>query len=131
MKLTNLTPMLWTNDIKGSIEFYKSMLGFETDEYNEEWGWCHLHKDGVNLMFCKPNEHTPYGGKLSFTGSLYIYTEETDELWNNVKDKVTVSYSIANFSHNMREFAILDNNGYILQFGRELKDGETVDEWKD
>ncbi len=28
----------------------------------------------------------------------------------------------------MGEFTILDNNGYIIQFGRELKEEETVDE---
>ena len=130
MQLHRLTPMLWTNDMKGSITFYKTILGFEIDESNEEWGWCHLHKDEVTIMFTLPNEHTSYPGNPIFTGSFYMYVAEVDELWNALKDKTTVSYAIANFSHNMREFAILDNNGYMLQFGRELKEGETPDDFE-
>ncbi len=128
MKFDRLTPMLWTNELKQTIAFYKDLLGFELDEYNEEWGWCHMHKDEVNLMFSKPNEHTKYNGYPLFTGSFYLYTEEIDALWEVLKTKATISYPIDNFSHNMREFAILDNNGYLLQFGRELKEGETITE---
>ena len=130
MKLQRLTPMLWTNDLNATIKFYETYLGFELDEYNEEWNWCHMHKDEVSLMFARPNEHTLYNGQPVCTGSFYIYTDEVDEWWESLKDRTTVSYSIANFSHNMREFAILDNNGYMLQLGRELKEGETVTEWE-
>jgi hypothetical protein len=87
-----------------------------------------MHKDGVQMMFTTPNEHTLHNGAPLFTGSFYIYSYEVDDLWDDLKTKTTVSYAIANFSHNMREFAILDNNGYLLQFGRELKEGETITE---
>lgn len=32
----------------------------------------------------------------------------------------SVVYPIETFAYGMREFAIRDNNGYILQFGREV-----------
>lgn len=124
MKLDRLTPMLWSNDLKATIDFYQAKLGFILDEYNEAWGWCHLHRDGVALMFTSPDARN-YKGPL-LTGSLYVYTEDVDELWENLKDAESVSYSIANFKHRMREFGILDNNGYLLQFGRELRDDEEV-----
>ncbi len=130
MKFERLTPMLWTNDIKGSITFYQNLLGFELDEFNEEWGWCHMHKEEVRIMFAVPNEHIPYPGSPVFTGSFYLYVEEVDELWDELKNKATIRYSIANFSHHMREFSILDNNGYMLQFGRDLKEGETQDDFE-
>jgi len=38
-----------------------------------------------------------------------------------VKDKARVVCPIENLEHGMREFAILDNNGYCLQFGKELR----------
>lgn len=28
MKITELRPMLWTDDLEGSIEFYSKVLGF-------------------------------------------------------------------------------------------------------
>jgi len=38
------------------------------------------------------------------------------------KTKQTIVYPIENFYYGMREFAIRDNNGYILQFGQEITD---------
>ena len=38
------------------------------------------------------------------------------------KTKQTIVYPIENFYYVMREFAIRDNNGYILQFGQEITD---------
>jgi len=127
MKFERLTPMLWTNDLSGTIDFYSSMLNFELDEYNVDWGWCHMHRNDVNIMFAVPNAHTGFERPLA-TASFYVYIDEVDELWDLLKDKATVFYPIANFAHNMREFAIKDNNGYILQFGRELQEGEVPGE---
>lgn len=126
MKFERLTPMLWTNDLQETISFYTTMLGFALDEFSEEWGWCHLHKDDTYIMFAKPNEHSTYDGQSFCTGSFYFVIDEVDELWDAIKSKAKLAYAIDNFSHNMREFGIFDNNGYMLQFGRELKEGETI-----
>ena len=37
-----------------------------------------------------------------------------------LKDKARISYEIDNFPYGMREFAVYDNNGYLLQFGQEI-----------
>jgi uncharacterized glyoxalase superfamily protein PhnB len=120
MKLIELTPMIWTEQIKETIDFYTHMLGFTCYEYNEEWGWASLGKDKVGIMLTKPNAHTPFD-KPNFTGSFYFNTEDVDSLWNILKDKTNVCYPIDNFEHGMREFAIYDNNGYLLQFGKEIE----------
>lgn len=70
-------------------------------------------------MFAKPNEYAPFT-KPAFTGSFYIKVDEPDKLWAEQKDKVTVCYDINNIEHGMREFANYDNNGYILQFGKDI-----------
>jgi hypothetical protein len=127
MYFKGLTPMLWTHDIKATSEFYKYKLGFELDELNEEWAWCSMHKDAVHIMFAQPDELKKHGSPVA-TATFYIYTEDVDELWNNLKNDVDIFYPIANFPHGMREFAIKDNNGYVLQFGRELKEGERPEE---
>ena len=126
MKFDRLTPMLCTNELKNTVDFYRDILGFEIDEYREDWNWCHIHRNGVNLMFTVPLGDTSYRGTPLFTGSFYIYTEEVDTLWDELKNKTKVCYEIANFPHRMREFGIYDNNGYLLQFGRELREGETI-----
>src|SRR5260221_13518828 len=37
--------MMWTEDLKGSIDFYINILGFTADEVSEEWGWATLTID--------------------------------------------------------------------------------------
>lgn len=119
MKITGLRPMLWTEDLMGSVNFYTETLGFTANEFNEEWGWASLSKDDVSIMLAKPNEHTEYE-KIGFTGSFYFNTDEVDALWEELKDKAKICYGIENFFYGMREFAIYDNNGYLLQFGQEV-----------
>jgi hypothetical protein len=33
------------------------------------------------------------------------------------KDKARICYELEEFEYGMREFAVYDNNGYLLQFG--------------
>jgi uncharacterized glyoxalase superfamily protein PhnB len=58
--------------------------------------------------------------RCQFTGSFYFHHDEVDELWQQIKDKAMVVYPLEDFGYGMREFAIRDNNGYILQFGQEI-----------
>jgi len=36
---------------------------------------------------------------------------------DDYEEETRVCYPIENFAYGMREFAIYDNNGYLLQFG--------------
>lgn len=119
MKLTELRPMIWTENLHETIEFYTQILSFICKEINENWGWASLEKDEVAIMIVKPNAHTPFE-KPIFTGSFYFNTDNVDALWEQLKDKARICYGIENFEWEMREFAIYDNNGYLLQFGQPI-----------
>ncbi len=111
--------MLWVPDVKEAIQFYVEKLGFVCSNYVPEAGWGIVRRDGVSFMLAIPNAHTPFTG-AQFTGSFYINTDDIDGLWELVKDKVEIEYPIENFEYGMREFAIRDNNGYMIQFGQEI-----------
>lgn len=119
MKLEALTPMLRTWDLRASIAFYTEVLGFQCAALAEDRGWAALQRDQVRIMISGPNEHEGDTAP-AFTGSLYINTDEVEQLWEQVRDRARVCYPLEDFEHGMREFAIYDNNGYLLQFGREL-----------
>ena len=119
MKLTEIRPMLWTKDLKGSVSFYTSILGFTCNALNTAWGWASLSLDTVSIMFAVPNAHEPFD-KPMLTGSLYINTDDVDALWQQLKDRTRICYPIEDFEYGMREFAIYDNNGYLLQFGQPI-----------
>ena len=88
--------------------------------YSEEWQWATISRNTIELMLSAPNTHIPYNGPF-FTGSFYIKVDNVDEFWNEIKDKTNIVYPLDNFEYVMREFAIKDNNGFILQFGQEMK----------
>ena len=121
MKLESLTPMLRTWDLPGTVEFYTRVLGFECEAHEADWGWASLTYGTVSLMFSSPNEHQ---GDVApaFTGSLYFRVKEVDSLWSSLNDKARVCYPLETFPYGMREFAIYDNNGYLLQFGEAVAD---------
>ena|ERR1041385_44412 len=120
MKATKLIPMLWTNHFQETIDFYTQIIGFTCDERNEQLNWASLHLDDVELMVAVPNEHMTFE-KPIFTGSFYFRVEDVDHMYMLLKDSARLVYPIENFEWEMREFAIYDNNGYILQFGQEIK----------
>ncbi|WP_369417905.1 VOC family protein [Flavobacterium dauae] len=114
MKFKRLTPILYTENITETIKFYTDVLGFTCAEFNEEWQWASLHKNEI-----KPNTHIKFD-KISFTGSFYFEIENAEEFWNILKNSVEIVYPLETFEWGMTEFAIKDNNGYILQFGSKI-----------
>ncbi len=119
MELIDLTPMLNTADLDGTIEFYTTYLGFTCVSHEKEYGWANLTNGKLSIMFSKPNAHIEFI-KPVFTDSFYFNVVDIDKTWEQLKDKVKVCYPIENFDYGMREFAVYDNNGYLLQFGKEI-----------
>jgi len=125
MRLTNVRPMLETESLRQTVEFYTELLGFTCQEYfpdAENPVWASLQRDDVEIMFTARNEHSTIE-KPTMTGSLYLNPDNVDEAWEQLKDKVTIEYPIENFDYGMREFAIRDCNGYLVQFGQEILEG--------
>lgn len=116
MTFTALRPILWTDNIEETIEFYTYILGFTLIERNDDWKWASLHKDDIQMMFSQ-NEYEKSNG-IGFTGSFYFNVDNVEELWEDLKTKTKICYEIETFEWEMREFGVYDNNGYILQFGQ-------------
>jgi uncharacterized glyoxalase superfamily protein PhnB len=117
LQLKGPVPTLYVVNMDESIQFYTDVLGFSCA--NRTDGWAALQCGLAEIMLSLPNEHLPFS-KPEFTGSFYFQTEDVNSLWEKLRDKVVIVYPLEDFDYGMREFAIRDNNGYILQFGREI-----------
>jgi len=118
MTLQSLTPMLRTWDLAATISFYTDVLGFTCEAHDPDTGWARLRCGELALMLSAPNRHE--GDKApAFTGSLYFRVTDVDGWWSRLRDRARVCYPIDTFDYGMREFAIYDNNGYLLQLGEE------------
>jgi catechol 2,3-dioxygenase-like lactoylglutathione lyase family enzyme len=128
MQLHKLSPILWTKDLPGTIVFYEKVLGFKGTSHFPNF--VSLSRENVEIMFivpqnepddCKdPNNNDEFFPKPVLTGSLFITTEQVDKLWELVKDKAVIKTPLADREYLMKDFSILDNNGYELVFGQNI-----------
>ena len=127
-QLKFLSPVLFTKDLGQTILFYETILGFKAQ--SEFPNFVSLTRDDVNIMFVLPTQESEElkdpGDREEFfsnprlTGNIFIFTDQVDQVWNSVKDKVTIKSPIADRKYLMRDFSILDNNGYELVFGEDI-----------
>jgi uncharacterized glyoxalase superfamily protein PhnB len=83
--------------------------------------WAALRRDDIELMVARPLEGDLFE-QPAFTGSFYILVEDgIDRLWAELKDQAVICYPVEDFVYGMREFALYDNNGYLLQFGQDTE----------
>lgn len=127
-KLKHLSPILFTKDLAQTILFYETILGFKAQ--SDFPNFVSLTRDDINIMFVlptqEPEELKDPGNKEEFfsrpqlNGNIFIFTDKVDQIWDSVKDKVTIKSPIADRQYLMRDFSILDNNGYELVFGEDI-----------
>jgi uncharacterized glyoxalase superfamily protein PhnB len=117
MHLQKLSLILKTNNVEDTIRFYEVILGFKSRSNFPDF--VSVWKDEVDLMFMRNHKDEEKHRPPVFTGSIYIFMKNIDELWETVKDKATVTTSLADREYGVRDFSILDNNGYELIFGED------------
>lgn len=113
---------MYARDLHATIAFWTGRLGFTCEGLSEADGWASLTRDRVTVMVATPNIHAPFTN-AAFTGSLYFNVDDAASLWAALKEDVEIAYPLEDFHYGMREFAIYDNNGYLLQFGTPLSPG--------
>ena len=117
MTIQSVTPLLTVTDVSEAVAFYRDVLGFACLTLTE--GWACVGIDEIEVMFALPNAHLPFEKPL-MTGSLYFNTTDVRAWWEKLRDRCKVEYPIEDFDYGMREFAIRDNSGYLLQFGQRI-----------
>jgi uncharacterized glyoxalase superfamily protein PhnB len=130
MPFLDVTPNLLVRDVAKSLAFYRDVLGFEVvatippDSSSLVFVW--LKRDGVNVFL---NDATTAGDEYSalkgkpIGGSLTIYVTMTgiDDYFVTVSPRAKVEAGLETKFYGMREFAILDPDGYVLTFAEEKR----------
>ena len=126
MQFNSLVPNLMVKDMTETVSFYRDVLGFilvNNVPAEAPYNWAMMGRESVEIMFqTKPSltEELPVleksaageGGALSF----YINVEKIDDLYAKVKDHAPVVMDMRTSFYGAREFAIQDNNGFVLMF---------------
>ena len=125
MVLTQLIPSIESNDLQGSIAFYRSLFGMEViGTYPADAPyWVMLEKDGVQLMITE-RMVSNMALETGFTGSFYVYPDDIEALWVTIASKVNpeqIAWPLEVFDYGMMEFAIKDPNGYLWRIGQDVE----------
>ena len=121
MQLQALTPILWIKNLQETITYYETILGFEGRSNFPNFAT--LCRDNAEIMVIVPTGEPgdkDFFPKPLLTGSIYIFTQGVDEFWELVKDKAVIKSPICDREYLMRDFSIIDNNGYEIVFGEDI-----------
>ena len=129
--LKSVTPFFIVDDLKATLEFYCSKLGFEVlhkgggDGDGDDF-WAMVVRDQVTffLKSITPEIHPqPNSSRHEWARwDAYLYTDDPDALYREFVDRsVPISRELGDTNDGLRAFEITDNNGYVLCFGRPIE----------
>jgi uncharacterized glyoxalase superfamily protein PhnB len=135
MAFNKLTPNFEVHNIRETVNFYESALGFslamavpETQDRvdqslipGHEYVYALMGKDNIELMFQKTesfHEDVIFAAGMPIGASVSFYMDVTglNNLHNQLKEKVAEITELKTTWYGMKEFYIKDINGYILGF---------------
>ena len=130
-----ITTNLMVGNVNETLDFYERVFGFGTvmgvaeggreivtnRDPNTPLGFAIVKRDEVELMFQSTKSFAremPQFAGQPIGGSITLYMEVADagELYENVKDKVTILKDLHTTFYGMQEFYIRDCNGYVMTF---------------
>ncbi len=119
-----LTPNMMVTNVNDTVDYYVKFLGFQKMMTMPEEGvldWAMLVRDSVTIMLQSQKsiaeeypelKETAIGATLTF----YFDIENLEELFEELKNKVTVHKELHDMFYGRKEFVIEDCNGYFLVF---------------
>jgi uncharacterized glyoxalase superfamily protein PhnB len=120
-----ITTNLMVESVEESISFYRDTLGFSlitsVPSENGNLQFAILTKDGLNLMF-QERGHLIKEYPILTTDktlpsvTLYISVDNFEELYIELKNKCKLLSDVHETFYGSKEFAVADNNGYVLTF---------------
>lgn len=115
----NVVPMIHVPDVRATVDWYES-IGFNVvATYGNESGGLSFaivsFGDG-QVMFNQGGETST---KRRREVDLYVYTDDADDLYERLKDRVDLIEGPHNTFYGMREVIIRDVNRFWITFGQE------------
>lgn len=126
--MESLTPNLFVTDMTATLAFYKR-LGFDTvltvPDTGEPFNWAMVSDGTVSFMFQTydslgeelPDVSRAGGGALLF----YLKVKNIAALYESLQHKVPVLKPLTISFYGANEFAIKDNNGFVLTFAEDVE----------
>ena len=121
MNYNKVTANLMTKNIKETLDFYTEKLEFTLLMSTDEW--LLVGKDDIAIMFQDMKslieEYTILeNDQLNPCLSLFIEVSEIEKIFASLPKDINILKPISTTPYGKQEFAIADNNGYVLTFAQ-------------
>jgi uncharacterized glyoxalase superfamily protein PhnB len=123
-----LTPNLLVANVERSLAFYTDTLGFArgmTVPDASPFVFASVTSGDVEIFFndaaTAVKEYPAFAGKpIGATGTMFIELAGVDALHDRIKSRATIAMPIETKFYGMREFAIVDPDGYVITFAERV-----------
>ncbi len=114
-------------DVVRSAEYYRDALGFRFSEF---WGeppvFCMVWRDEQCVMLSQVADETlirPVSSVAEDLWDAYLWVNDANAFFGELRDAgACVKYEPRETYYGVREFAVIDPDGYVIAFGEELPD---------
>ena len=129
MKYQLLVPNIGVRDVKETVDFYSQFLGFKevnSVSVDNKLVWAMINAGNVNLMFQEQqNLIEEYNQlrdcSLNSLMTYYVKVKNKSELYDKVSNTEYLIKEIHTTPYGVEEFAIKDNNGFILVIAEDIE----------
>lgn len=121
---SHAVPFVPVKDLKETIAYYKDTLGFY-----EEWFWedsdAGIRRDDLRLLFNRNPEYTAQVNSNSKAFEICWFVTNVDEIYEEYLGRgVNIIRQLSNSPWGLREFSILEINGYVIRIGEGIENEE-------
>ena len=129
LNATKVTPNLIVSSVDRSLAFYTDVLGFArgmTVPEQPPFVFASVASGPVEIFFNDPAtvaKESPQLAGLAMGGgnTMFIEVDGIDALHDRLKDRVTVVMPLVTQWYGLREFAIIDLDGYVITFAQRVR----------
>lgn len=126
VNFVSATVNLLVSDMAISLAFYRDVLGFQLKQSVPEeppfvFAW--LERGGVEIFL---NDARPVLAEFKTlragdTSTLFIVVNDVDALHGQISGRARIVMGLTDQFYGMREFAVLDPDGYLMTFAQRIK----------
>ena len=120
-RFESIVPCFSVADVGKTMRWYEQQLGFHSDPFpqSEPYLFAILVRDEVEIMLQRIEDYEKpdlYGRRSVGVWDAYIRVAGVKELYESVRERVSVINPLGQQPYGAWEFEVKDPNGYVLVF---------------
>ncbi|MGQ9524940.1 MAG: VOC family protein [Armatimonadota bacterium] len=114
-----LVPLLFVDDIEGTVSFYRDRLGFQVVQearWGGKLGWCRLERQNAALMLQQATEEDEPAQNRGLGVGFYFICDDADAIYAELLSRGMQLDPPQTAYYGMRQLYMKDPDGYIICF---------------